>query len=77
MHRRMSIRCGRLGCTVIFPTLRARTPQRTLDQLADRFADLQDKQFGDDALDQMLQRLGGIEQQLGIGDLAAFTPPSP
>lgn len=61
--------------TVIFPTLRQVTPQHVLDQLAERFADLQSAQYGDNALQQMLQRVQGIEQQLGIEDLATFTPP--
>ncbi len=61
--------------TVIFPALRQLIPPRTLDELADRFAGLQDSQYGDQALGQMLSRVAGIEQQLGIGDLAAVTPP--
>ncbi|HZY77764.1 MAG TPA: hemerythrin domain-containing protein [Jatrophihabitantaceae bacterium] len=60
--------------TVVYPALRAATPQRTLDELAERFADLSDKQFGDHALRQILDRVAGVEQQLGIGDLASFTP---
>ncbi|WP_375498378.1 hemerythrin domain-containing protein [uncultured Jatrophihabitans sp.] len=62
--------------TVIYPALRATTSQRTLDLLAERFAGLENTQFGDNALSQMLSRLAGIEDQLGIGDLAAFTPPA-
>lgn len=61
--------------TVIFPALREVSSQRTLDELAERFANLQSAQYGDNALDQMLARVAGIEQQLGIADLAAFTPP--
>jgi len=60
--------------TVVYPALRAVTPQRTLDQLAERFADLQAKQYGDHALATMLDRLAGIEEQFGIHDLASFTP---
>lgn len=60
--------------TVVYPALRAGTPQRTLDELAERFADLENRQFGDHALRQVLDRIGGVEQQLGIGDLASFTP---
>ena len=60
--------------TVIYPALRAGSSQRTLDELAERFHDLLNTQFGDDALAQILQRVGGIEQQLGIADLAQFTP---
>lgn len=60
--------------TVIYPSLREITDQRTLDLLAERFADEQDKQFGDSALDQVLDRVAGIEQRLGIANLADFTP---
>jgi hemerythrin-like domain-containing protein len=60
--------------TVVYPALRAGTTQRTLDELAERFAELSDAQFGDHALRQILDRVGGVEQQLGIGDLASFTP---
>lgn len=60
--------------TVIFPALRKASSEKTLVLLAERFADLENKQFGDDALAKMLQRVSGIEQQLGIGDLATFTP---
>ena len=62
--------------TVIYPALRTATSQRTLDELAERFAQLENQQFGDAALQQILDRVGGIEQQLGIHDLASFTPPS-
>ncbi len=60
--------------TVIYPALRAATPQRTLDELAERFHDLENVQYGDAALAQILQRVTGVEQQLGIADLATFTP---
>ncbi|CCG01657.1 hemerythrin domain-containing protein [Blastococcus saxobsidens] len=60
--------------TVIYPALRRRTPQRDLDLLAERFADLENTHYGDAALQQVLDRVAGIEEQLGVADLAAFTP---
>jgi hemerythrin-like domain-containing protein len=63
--------------TVVYPALRMITPQRVLDQLAERFADLENAQYGDSALTTMLGRVEGIEQQLGIGDLDSFTPAAP
>jgi hypothetical protein len=63
--------------TVVYPLLRGITTERTLDQLAERFADLENRQYGDDALGRMLQRVSGIEEELGIHDLAAFTPALP
>jgi len=63
--------------TVIYPVLRRLSTQKELDLLAERFADLETTQYGDNALRQMLDRIGGIEEQLGIADLAAFTPAAP
>lgn len=60
--------------TSIYPALRAVTAQPTLDDLAHRFAELENRQFGDAALTQILGRVAGVEQQLGIADLTAFTP---
>jgi hemerythrin-like domain-containing protein len=61
--------------TIVYPALRAISPQRTLDLLAERFAEEADRQIGDDALTQILDRVTGVEQQLGIADLNAATPP--
>ncbi len=63
--------------TVVFPALRAVTSERTLRLLAERFADEAHSQYGDHALARILGRLDGVEQQLGIADLAALTPPAP
>ena len=62
--------------TVVYPALRAVTNQRTLDLLAERFADEADRQIGDNALTQILDRVTGVEQQLGTADLNAVTPPA-
>ena len=60
--------------TVIYPALRALTTQATLDELAERFADLESG-YSDLALARILDRVAGVEEQLGIHDLASFTPP--
>jgi hemerythrin-like domain-containing protein len=62
--------------TVIYPALRAGTSQRTLDDLADRFAEYENTRYNGDALPVILDRVTGVEQQLHIDDLAAFTPPA-
>ena len=62
--------------TVIYPALRAATPQRTLDELAERFAQYENTRYNGDALSVILDRVVGVEQQLHIGDLSAFTPPA-
>ncbi len=62
--------------TVIYPALRAGTSQRTLDDLADRFAEYENSRYNGDALAAILDRVTGVEQQLHIDDLASFTPPA-
>lgn len=63
--------------TVVYPALRAVTPQRTLDELAERIAELQQSTYSDLQLDVILDRVVGVEQQLQIENIAAFTPPTP
>lgn len=60
--------------TVVYPALRTTTSGRTLTQLAERFRDLENARYGEHALGQIVDRVSGVEQQLGIGDLSAFTP---
>ena len=50
------------------------TTQRVLDQLAETFATEENRQYGGGALQQVLDRVTGVEEQLGIGDLNTFTP---
>jgi hemerythrin-like domain-containing protein len=61
--------------TIVFPAIRAVSTPETVEQLAARFAELESAQYGDSGLSQVLGRVSGIEQQLHIGALAAFTPP--
>jgi hemerythrin-like domain-containing protein len=62
--------------TVVYPALREALSQAQLDLLAERFADLEEHQYGASGLRQFLDRVADIEQQLGIADLAVFTPPA-
>lgn len=61
--------------TIAFPALRAVTPPETLNRLADRIAELQAAQYGDNGYAQILDSVATIERQLDISDIAAFTPP--
>ena len=62
--------------TIVYPALRAVTPQHTLDELAERFADLESGRYSDLALARILARVRGVEEQLGLADLSSFTPPA-
>jgi len=60
--------------TVVFPAFRQITPAAELTDLGQYFADLEHQQFGTDEFAAMVARVASIERNLGIYDLARFTP---
>lgn len=60
--------------TVIFPTLRKIVPAKRLDELGEQFENEEDKLFGDEGFEKTVEQVAAIEKQLGIYELAGFTP---
>jgi hemerythrin-like domain-containing protein len=60
--------------TVVFPAFRQLVPPAELAALGTHFADLEQQQFHTDEFTAMVNRVAGIEQELGIYDLTQFTP---
>jgi len=60
--------------TVVYPAFRALLSPPQLAELGQRFAQLEQEQFGRDGFTAMLGRVVQIEQALGLYDLAQFTP---
>src|SRR5580693_508508 len=60
--------------TVVFPAFRTLVPPAELAALGTHFADLEQQQFHTDEFTAMVNRVAGIEQELGIYDLTQFTP---
>jgi hypothetical protein len=48
-----------------------------LEELADKFEDIEHEKFGKDGLEDAVARISKIEQAFGLGDLAVFTAPPP
>jgi hypothetical protein len=61
--------------TVIYPAFRALVPATEIVELGRHFADLERQQFGRDGFTYLVGEAAGIEQDLGVYDLAQFTPP--
>ena len=59
---------------MVFPAFRQVLPAAELTDLGQHFADLEHQQFGTDEFTAMVARVASIEQNLGIDDLAQFTP---
>lgn len=60
--------------TVLFPALHDIMKPRELEELGERFEDKEHQLFGKEGFEGIVEQIGKLEQQLGIHDLAMFTP---
>ncbi len=60
--------------TVLFPTFRKIVSAKRLAELGDQFEKEEDRLFGDEGFEKTVDQVAAIEKQLGIYDLAQFTP---
>jgi hemerythrin-like domain-containing protein len=63
--------------TVVFQAWRKQQPEARLQELSEKFEDIEHQQFGKDGFDDALQRIGRIEQTLGMADLDRYTAQAP
>jgi hypothetical protein len=48
-----------------------------MDELREKFEDIEHEQFGEDGFDDAVAQIAGIEESLGLTDIAQFTAPPP
>jgi hemerythrin-like domain-containing protein len=60
--------------TVLFPAFRKIVSQHEYDSLGEEFEDNEQKRFGKDGFETMVNKVAAIEKSLGIYELAQFTP---
>jgi len=63
--------------TVVFPAWKAAVGQTELDELGEKFEEIEHEQFGDDGFEAALKRMEEIESSLGLSNLDMFTAPAP
>ncbi len=63
--------------TVLFPTFRKIVPAKRLAELGEQFEKEEDRLFGEEGFEKTVDQVAGIEKQIGIYDLAQFTPKLP
>jgi len=63
--------------TVVFPAWKSAVGQAELDELGERFEEIEHEQFGDDGFEAALKRMEEIESSLGLSNLDMFTAPPP
>jgi hemerythrin-like domain-containing protein len=63
--------------TVLFPALHKLMTPKQLKDLGEQFEKEEDRLFGDEGFEKTVDKVAAIEKQLGIYDLAQFTPKVP
>jgi len=63
--------------TIVFPAWKDALSTKELDEMSEKFEDIERAQFGKDNFEDAVAQIGRIEQTLGLADLAQFTPPPP
>jgi hemerythrin-like domain-containing protein len=63
--------------TIVFPAWKEALSERQLDELGEKFEEIEKSQFGGDGFDRAARQMADIEVALGLEDLARFTAPPP
>ncbi len=63
--------------TVVFPAWKATMSDPQLEEMGDKFEEIEHAQFGEDGFEAAVKRIAGIEESLGIANLDLFTAPPP
>ena len=62
--------------TVVFPAWKQTLNSKQLDEMNEKFEEIEHEQFGEDGFENALKQIAEIEQSLGLADLAQFTAPA-
>ena len=63
--------------TVVFPAWKETLTADALDEMNEKFEEIEHEQFGEDGFESALKQMAEIEQSLGLSDLTQFTAPPP
>jgi hemerythrin-like domain-containing protein len=63
--------------TIIFPAWKQTMTGEQLDEMNDKFEDIEHEQFGEDGFEDAVKEISAIERSLGLADIAQFTAPPP
>ena len=63
--------------TIVFPAWKQTMTGEQLDEMNDKFEDIEHEQFGEDGFENAVKQIAAIEGSLGLADISQFTAPSP
>ena len=61
--------------TIVFPAWKQTLSAEQLDEMNEKFEDIEHEQFGEDGFEDAVKQISEIESELGLADLAGFTAP--
>jgi hemerythrin-like domain-containing protein len=61
--------------TIVFPAWKQTLTAQKLDEMNDKFEEIEHQQFGEDGFERAVKQIADIEHRLGLADLAQFTAP--
>jgi hemerythrin-like domain-containing protein len=61
--------------TVVFPAWKKTLTAKQLDEMNDKFEEIEREQFGKDGFENAVRQIAAIENELGLADLSQFTAP--
>ena len=63
--------------TIIFPAWKITMTDSQLDEMNDKFEDIEHEQFGEDGFENAVKQISAIESSLGLTDISQFTASPP
>ena len=63
--------------TVVFPAWKQTLTAKQLDEMNDKFEDIERQMLGENGFEKAVQQISDIETELGMADLSQFTAPRP
>jgi len=63
--------------TIVFPAWKETMTEKQLDEIGEKFEDIEHQQFGKDGFDDAVKQISAIETSLGLADITQFTAPPP
>lgn len=63
--------------TIVFPAWKQTMTDDQLDDMNDKFEEIERQQFGEDGFETAVKQIADIEASLGLADISQFTPPPP
>ena len=63
--------------TIVFPAWKDALSAHQLDEMGEKFEEIEHQQFGKDGFEDAVAQIARIEQTLGIADISQFTAPPP